>query len=284
MSGDRFQRRRQFTIKEKYAMQPKALFSFCSLFPLLIPLRVSALTVDIQGVLMEPELAGASCVEIEGEYPGVRIDPSAAGKSARICYDSAKVNSISILNATFVALDPVKKDISIKFEHSFPPGINGKIMARARLQGFFSTADGVGIPTGDKVSLTPLFAQSGHDDEISEPFKLTVSDQADSALFEYYVKKQYVIAGPRKLKGELKFAFSAPGHKLTLQEKCGISLDTGSTFEDKLDTLDTEETPEVPAEGVAPDSGVPIQGLPSATPPGPPAGTIPFPAPSGGSH
>lgn len=223
-------------------IRPKRLFSACLLWPLANPTPASALAVEIQGTRLEIQIAGASCVEIAGSYPGVRIEPSQNGKSPRICYNSNKVNSITILDSTFIAAEPAQKDISLRFEHDFPPGINGKIMARAKLQGFFSTTDGVGIPSGDKLSLSAFFSQSGHDDAIAEAFNLTVGDDMESALFDYSAKEQYLIAGPRKLKGVLTMYFTQVGHKLTLGERSGILLDTGSTMADKLETMESEPT------------------------------------------
>lgn len=227
------------------------LSSTCLLLPILLPSSVSALVVDIQGTRMEAQLEGGSCVDISGDYPGVRVETSMAGKTPRVCYNSGQEDSIMILNALFIAKPPAKQPISIKLEHDFPTGINGKIMARAKLQGFFSTADGVGIPIGDKISLAAFFSQSGHDDPIAEPLNVTVGDQIDSALFEYSVKKPYLISGPRTLKAAFTMVFSQPGHKLTLREISGISLDTGSSFQDKLDTLETPEEDEdaAPADG-----------------------------------
>lgn len=221
-------------------MRPKLLRPTCLLLPL-VPTMASALSVEIQGTKLETQLEGASCIDIAGDYPGVTVEPSEAGKTARICYNSAQVNSISILSTTFVAKPPAKQNVSIRFEHAFPAGINGKIMARAKLQGFFATANGVGIPTGDKVSLVAFFSQSAHDDTIAEPLDFSVGDQIDSALFDYSVKEPYLISGPRTLKGSLKVVFAQPGHKLTLSDASGISIDTGSSFEDKLDTLELPE-------------------------------------------
>jgi hypothetical protein len=232
------------------------------LWPLLAPVPAGALVVEIQGTRLEIQLAGSSCVEIAGSYPGMRIEASEAGKAPRICYNSNKVNSITVLDAIFVATAPVKKDIVVKFEHDFPPGINGKIMARARLRGFFSAAEGVGVPTGDKLGFSGFFSQNGHDDVIAEPLDLAVDDNLDSAVFDYSTKEQYLVSGGRVLKGVLTFSFDKPGHRLTLEEKSGVSLDTGSTMADKLELMEPE-----PAEGGDTQATPPAEGKKPALPP-----------------
>lgn len=219
----------------------KNLLRTCLVSPLLMPGMASALVVEIQGVRLEPEMVGASCVDISGVYPGVRIEADKPGQTPRVCHNAGRVNAINIANATLVATPPAKRDIVIKFEHEFPPGVNGKIMARAKLQGFFSTENGVGVPSGDRVNLKAFFAQGRTADAIGDPLDFTVGDTIDTALFEYSVKKPYLTAGPRALKGELKISFTGIGHKVTFPDKCVIALDSGSTFEDKLETMDEAE-------------------------------------------
>jgi hypothetical protein len=239
-------------------IRPKRLSSACLLWPLLAPASAQALVVEIQGARLEIQVAGSSCVEIAGSYPGVRIEASEAGKTPRICYNSNRVNSITLLNTAFIATAPLKKDILVKFEHDFPSGINGKIMARAKLQGFFSTHDGIGVASGDKVSFLALFGQTeDHADTVGEPFGLTAGEEMDSAMFDYSAKEQYLISGPRLLQGVLTLSFEKTGHRLTLEEKSGISLDTGSTMADKLELMEPEPTEEdaatKPASPSAPD-------------------------------
>jgi hypothetical protein len=220
----------------------------CALWP---PGIASALVVEIQGIRLEPAMVGASCVDIAGVYPGVRIEADKPGQTPRVCHNAARVNAINIANATLIAMPPAKKDIAIRFEHEFPPGVNGKIMARAKLQGFFATGNGVGIPSGDKLSLNAFFSQGATNDLIAEPLSFSVGDQLESALFDYSVKKQYLAAGPRTLKGVLKITFASPGHKVTFPDKCLISLDTGATFDDKLDTMEiVDEAPPASEEGL----------------------------------
>lgn len=83
-------------------------------------------------------------------------------------------------------------------------------MARAKLLGFFSTPNGVGVPAGDKLSFSAFFSQNYHDDAIAEPFNMTVGDDQTSAMFDLSAKEQYLASGSRMLKGTLKiFFFSA---------------------------------------------------------------------------
>jgi hypothetical protein len=248
----------------------KILARACLISPLLMPGAASALVVEIQGVRLEPEAIGASCVDISGVYPGVRIEADKPGQTPRVCHNGGRVNSIGIANATLVATSPLKKDIVIKFMHEFPPGVNGKIMARAKLQGFFATENGVGIPTGDKVGLKAFFSQGRTNDAIGDPLDFTVGDTLESALFEYAVKKPYLAAGPRALKGEIRVSFTGLGHKVTLPDKSLIALDTGATFEDKLETMDMAEeggTPE--AAGNEPPPGNTGEAAPSRAPEAP---------------
>jgi hypothetical protein len=228
----------------------KKLAYACLGLPLILPGVASALVVTIQGVRLEPSMEGASCVEIAGDYPGVRIETDRPGQSPRICHTAARVDTITIANALLIATEPRQKQITITFEHEFPTGINGKIMARAKLKGFFATKNGVGVPTGDQLNLKAVFSQAGTEDVIAEPLDLTVADSVDSALFDYSVKEQYLTAGARTLKGTLKIAFTKTGNKLTFPDKCVISLDAGDTFEDKLESLELaggEPAAEAPA-------------------------------------
>lgn len=269
------------------------LLRACLVSPLLMPGMASALVVEIQGVRLEPSEVGASCVDISGVYPGVRIEADKPGQTPRICHNAGRVNSVGIANATLVATAPARKDIVIKFEHEFPPGVNGKIMARAKLQGFFATENGVGVPSGDKVNLKAFFSQGRTSDVIGEPLDFTVGDSMESALFEYSVKKPYLTAGPRALKGEIRINFTGLGHKLTFPEKCLIALDSGATFEDKLDTMEALEgegasdaggesgaaAPAAPGTGVAKSPAPEASGEPPAAklpplPPLPPLGPI----------
>lgn len=218
---------------------------------MIISTNTQALEAEIQGKRFVPKRSGESCVEISGAYPSMRIESSEAGKVPQICFDSSKDNIITIHNVTFVATDSAKEEIAINFGHTFPPGPNGLIMGRTKLKGFFSTATGTGVATGDKIKFTGFFSQGDKTDAITQPFEHAVGDELESALFQYEGKKQYLIAGERTLKARLLFTFSKEGHKLTLPSGTTVSVDTGSRFEDKLETFPAEppeeSLPEEPA-------------------------------------
>lgn len=222
-------------------LRTKPIFHACVFAALIYPALTSALVIEIQGITKTPDAEGSSCIDIEGSYPGFDIVASEGGKQPRICFNSSKINSIAILNTTFVATEPSKQPLIVKYEHEFPSGINGKIMARTKLNGFFSNAHGVGVPVGDKVKYTAYFVQNNHSDPISDPLDLTVTDQFDSAIFEYSVKKPYLISGTRTLRGEMKLYFTGVGQKLTLDDKSTLTIDTGSTMADKLESMPAEE-------------------------------------------
>lgn len=227
---------------------------------LLSPGVAPALTVDIQGVHLEPSAPGASCVDIKGDYPGLRIEADQPGQTPRVCHSASRVNLVSIANATLVATAPLQREVIISFSHEFPSGVNGKVTARTKMQGFFTTETGVGVPTGDKLNLRSVFSQSAKEDAIAEPFDFTVGEEMDAAMFEHAAKKQYLVVGARSLKGVVKVAFKKAGHKLTFPSKFLISLDTGATFEDKLETitpLDEEAPAEPGQEGAPPKAPAP---------------------------
>ncbi len=234
----------------------------------------TSVEVNIQGRTLLPAADGGTCIDISGDYPGVRIEASEAGKTPLICYSDAKEDMLALRNVTFVATvaipeaqlsgkEPLagQKDqaanpkpsgtdsgkILIEFQHTFPPGPNGRVMARFKIQGFFATENGVDVATGDKIRYVGVFSQGGKDDPITNPFDHEVTKELDSALFQYKGKKHYLISGPRTLKARLEFSFAGPGHKLTLLKGASVSIDTGSRFEDKLEEMETEEL--IPQQG-----------------------------------
>ncbi len=218
-----------------------------------------AFEVVIQGKKLVPPQETQTCIEIAGEYPGVRIEASEIGKVPQICFSDARRDIISLHNVTFVATggessaavapSASKKaggseapqglpDVVIEFSHTFPPGPNGHIMARAKIAGFFATPTGLGVASGNHVRFTGVFSQGGVEDRIAEPFDRVVGEDIDSAIFESKAKKRYLIAGPRTLKGKLVINFAAPGHKLTLVKGATVSIDHGARFEDKLEEVE----------------------------------------------
>ncbi|GAB6067499.1 hypothetical protein JCM13664_08170 [Methylothermus subterraneus] len=223
-----------------------------------------ALEVVIQGKKLVPERESETCVEIAGEYPGIRIEPSEAGKVPQVCYSDARRDILTIHNALFVATEGTVSsvrdgeqtsgtatsgvpEVIVEFQHTFPPGPNGLIMARAKIEGFFATATGLGVASGDTIRFAGSFAQEDQEDYIAEPFIHTVGEELESAIFENKAKKRYLIAGPRTLKAKLTFSFTAAGHKLALTKGASVSIDTGATFEDKLEEMESAE--ESPKEG-----------------------------------
>lgn len=260
-------------------MVSKNLARAVAALPLLMPGLAAALVVEIQGVRLEPDMAGASCVSIVGAYPGVRIEADRPGQTPRICHSAARVNSISLSNATLVATFPIKKEIVVKVEHEFPPGVNGKIMARAKLRGFFATGNGVGVPSGDRLVATAFFSQGNAKDVIGEPLDFTVGENMEDALFNYSVKEPYLAAGARALKGEMKITFTGLGHKVTFPDRCLISMDTGSRLEDKLETMEPvedEEAAPTGEEGVSMPGGAEKSDTPGGNPRSPEAGSPPL--------
>ena len=217
-----------------------------------------ALEVTIQGKKLVPQRESETCVEIGGEYPGIRIEPSEVGKVPQVCYSDSRRDILSIHNAVFIATEREGADqggeakgipeVVVEFQHTFPPGPNGLIMARAKIEGFFATASGLGVASGDTIRFVGAFSQGEQEDFIAEPFAYTVGEELESAVFENKGKKRYLIAGPRTLKAKLAFSFTAAGHKLALPKGASVSIDTGSTFEDRLEEMETETEEETPKE------------------------------------
>ncbi len=220
---------------------------------LLLSTKLYAFEVIIQGKRLIPKGEEETCINILGAYPGVKALPSEAGKTPQICFSDSKRDILSIHNVTFVAIGE-PREVVIDFQHSFPPGPNGYVMARTKLKGFFATATGLGVPTGDKIQFSGYFSQGGQEDLIAETFKHTVGEDVESALIDKKGKKRYLIAGPRTLKAKLQFSFTEVGHKLTLPTGTTVSIDMGARFEDKLEEMGDE------AEGLLDEAGSPEAG------------------------
>lgn len=230
-----------------------------------------AVQVNIQGTILLPDSDGGTCINIAGDYPGVRIEPSVAGRIPQVCYSDAKEDIVALRNVTFVATagtgmpesssaptpneGATKGDatgpgtIVIEFMHTFPPGPNGMVMARSKIDGFFATENGIGVASGDRIRFVGVFSQAGRDDTIADPLDHQVGKTLDSAMFQYNGKKRYLIAGSRTLKARLEFSFVAPGQKLSLLKGASVGIDNGSRFEDKLEEMEAEGADLMPKGG-----------------------------------
>ncbi|QBQ53663.1 hypothetical protein [Nitrosococcus wardiae] len=189
-----------------------------------------ALTANIQGVPLEAEETGGFagvCVTIAGDYPGVRVVASEAGKTPKICIDKTRenVNAIEFRNVTFVATEASDEVRTVDFEHDFLRGPRGLVYSRVRLKGFFATATGVGVPTGSQVWFKGMFNQAGHNGTIGEELVQDVGEVLDSALLRGETRSQFVLSGPRALKGKLQFTLLKEGDKLVLEPESAVIID-----------------------------------------------------------
>lgn len=190
-----------------------------------------ALTANIQGEALKAKkiegVAGA-CVIIAGNYSGFRIVGSEAGKAPKICIDKTRknVNALKFINVTFVATEVSDKVRTVNFAHGFLNGPQGLVYSRVKLEGFFATADGVGVPTDNQVWFSGAFDQSGHSEAIGEELAHKVDKDLDSALLNDETQSQFVLSGPRALKGELKFTLLNRGDKLVLESDTAVIIDS----------------------------------------------------------
>lgn len=196
---------------------------------------LSALEVSIQGAQMGTLGMGDQCVLIAGEYPGVRVEPSEAGKRARICYDTIRQNLIVLGNSTFVSTRKGGTQVEISFSHVFPPGPNSKVVAHTRIKGFFATANGVGVPTGAHIDALGAFSQHHNDDIIGEGISHSVAEDIDSGLFEDVSRERYLVAGIRALKGRVSFRLMARGDKLVLTEGVQVDVQPVTRIQEKFE-------------------------------------------------
>lgn len=194
-----------------------------------------ALQVSIQGAQMGTLGPGDQCVLIAGEYPGVRVEPSEAGKRAKICYDTIRQNLIVIGTSTFVSTRTGGTQVEVSFSHVFPPGPNRKVIAHTRMKGFFATATGVGVPAGANISVLGAFSQHNNDDIIGEGISHQVADDIDSGLFEGVARERYLVAGIRELKGRLSFRLMARGDKLVLTDGIQVDVQAVTRIQEKFE-------------------------------------------------
>lgn len=193
-----------------------------------------ALEIDIQGVKMTTLGQGDQCILIAGEYPGVRIEPAESRTRAKICYDNIRQDLLIITDATFVSTQEGGSEVNINFSHGFPPGPNRKLVAHARMKGFFATATGVGVSTGATIELQGSFGQNGNDDPIGEGVSHTVTEDIDSGLFKQEVRERYLAAGERTLKGRLSFKLMAQGDKLVIPNWVQVDVQSVTRIQEKF--------------------------------------------------
>jgi hypothetical protein len=189
-----------------------------------------ALTANIQGVVLETEEIGGfagTCVVIAGDYSGFRVIATEIGKAPKICIDRTRerVNGVEFQNVTFLATEASDEIRTVGFEHDFLNGPQGLVYTKTRLKGFFATATGVGVPTGSQVWFTGVFNQAGHDELISEELTQDVGEVLDSALLSHETRSQFILSGPRVLKGVLKFTLLNNGDKLVLGSDTAVIID-----------------------------------------------------------
>ncbi|WP_197702484.1 hypothetical protein [Candidatus Nitrosoglobus terrae] len=167
------------------------------------------------------------CVIIAGDYPGFRVIASGAGGPPQICLDRSreKVDAVKFWNVAFVATEAFSEARTVSFEHDFRNGPRGLVYGGVRLKGFFATPTGVGVPSGSKVWFTGLFSQTGHDEIIGEELSHEVGEVLDSALLSKDTQSQFILSGPRILKGVLKFLLLNKGDKLVLESGTTVSID-----------------------------------------------------------
>ncbi|ABA59433.1 hypothetical protein [Nitrosococcus oceani] len=204
-----------------------------SLFLLMMGLEVSSarvLITSIQGKILEADEKGGfagTCVAIEGDYSELRVVGSEAGKAPRICIDRTRenVNAIEFRNVAFVATEASEEIRTVSFEHDFLSGPQGLVYSSVKLKGFFATATGVGVSTGNQIWFTGMFEQAGHDEIIGEELVQEVGESLDSALLSGETQDQFVLSGPRSLKGSLKFTLLKEGDKLILESGTAVVID-----------------------------------------------------------
>lgn len=206
--------------RARYVAQLTALVAGISLS------SAQALEIVIQEQVMTPASPSDVCVYIAGEYPGVTVEDSEVGKKAKICQHSKSKNLLVLSDANFVATQD-QAVITVRFHHDFAPGLNGQVIGRASLNGFFATSTGTAAPSGNRVELAAYFSQGANDDLIQERLTHTVGDSADleGAVFELRTEKQYLVAGERALKGVLTMTFNQAGQQMAMLDGIRVVLD-----------------------------------------------------------
>lgn len=183
------------------------------------------LEIEFQGQTVQTESISEQCLNIAGEYDGVRIENSIARKVARICQQSKQNDLLLLTHANFIATrDNVT--VTVRFHNEFVPVTNGPTIGRVSLDGFFATAIGTEAPAGDTVELKGYLNQGSNVSLINEALTHTVGEPDDllSAVFELQTEQDYLVAGKRTLKAELNFKLGKAGNQLVIKA-IRVSLD-----------------------------------------------------------
>lgn len=190
------------------------------------PWSAQALEITIQGQNLAPESPTASCINIAGDYQGVKIKNSEEGRRARVCQQSLRSNLIILSDANFVALEDGAQ-IEVRFQHEFGPGLNGQVIGRVRADGFFAGATGIEAPAGSRLELRGFLNQGESTNLVEEALVHSVGNTFDleGAAFELATEKQYLVAGRRTLKGVLNLSFEKSGDQMVVTDGIRVALD-----------------------------------------------------------
>lgn len=185
------------------------------------------LSINIQGVELRSEEVGGvlNCVDIGGSYGGFQIVSTEVGKKPRLCLSSTRINAIRFHDVTFIASSASPVEGTLTFEHEFASGPISLVYARTALEGFFSTAKGVGVPTGNQISFSGIFSQGESETTIGEPLEQMVGEDLESSILNSVARERYVISGKRRLKGVLIFSLNNQGDKLVLGQGSAVIID-----------------------------------------------------------
>ena len=190
------------------------------------PWSSHALEIIIQGQSLVPDSPTATCINIAGDYQGVKIKDSEKGRKARVCQQSLRSNLVILGDANFVALEDGAQ-IEVRFQHDFGPGLNGQVIGRVRADGVFAGATGTQAPAGSRIEMQGFLNQGASVDLVQEALAHTVDNALDleGAVFELATEKQYLVAGRRTLKGVLTLSFEKAGDQMVVTDGIRVALD-----------------------------------------------------------
>ena len=190
----------------------------------LVASQAEALTVSIGETELELSDSG-NCIELTGEYDHFRIESTTPGRPPQLCVEPTQGNTLQFRHTALVATNPSRQRGSLRFAHDFASGPKGHVFIGASLKGFFAKADGAAPASGSEISLQTRFEQAEKATLAAETAH-EVGDELQSALFEQSQKGEFVIAGPRRLQGELRFKFAGSGDRLVLETGTKLSIET----------------------------------------------------------